>query len=109
MQVVADRQAVYCGEDVCPPLPDLGHQVFPHLTFVSICDYWLYACVGLTFFRFSPIIISKSLSLVLLRRWLFLQGTMFGMRGISIVLTRRQSHIIASVGLGPTWCSCSHA
>ena len=39
LQVVADRQVVHCGEDVCPPLPDLGHELFPHLKFVSICDY----------------------------------------------------------------------
>ena len=50
----------------------------------------LYAAVGMTLIRFSPLIVSKSLSLVMLRRWLFLQGTLFWFRGISVALTRRQ-------------------
>ena len=56
---------------------------------LQICDYWLYAFVGGTLLRFSPIFISKSLSLVILRRWLFLQGSLFWMRGISVALTRQ--------------------
>jgi hypothetical protein len=90
LQIVADRQVVHCGEEQCPPLPDLGHELFPHLTFVSICDYWLYFVVGATFLRFSPIFISTAMSLVMLRRWFFLQGMLFWMRGISVALTRRQ-------------------
>ena len=56
---------------------------------VMICS-GLYAAVGMTLIRFSPLIVSKSLSLVMLRRWLFLQGTLFWFRGISVALTRRQ-------------------
>jgi hypothetical protein len=89
LQIVADRQVVDCGAETCPPLPDLGHEAFPHLTFVKICDYWLYAFVGCTIVRFSPIFVSKSLSLVMLRRWAFLQGSLFWMRGISVALTRQ--------------------
>jgi hypothetical protein len=90
LQVVADRQVVHCGEEKCPPLPDLGHDLFPHLTFVRICDYWLYIAVGSTLVRFSPLFVNYSLSLVMLRRWAFLQGMLFWMRGISVALTRRQ-------------------
>jgi len=89
LQIVADRQTMHCGEERCPPLPDLGHQAFPHLSFVRICDYWLYIAVASTVLRFSPLFVNYSLSLVMLRRWFFLQGTLFWMRGISIALTRQ--------------------
>ncbi len=89
LQIVADREVVECGEEVCPPLPDLGHQLFPHITFVKICDYMLYGAVASVFFRFSPLFVNYSLSLVMLRRWAFLQGLLFWMRGISVALTRQ--------------------
>lgn len=99
---------VQCGADGtqrCPPLPDLGHDLFPRIESVAICDYWLYAVVGLTIVRFSPFFVSKSLSLVMLRRWLFLQGSLFWMRGISVAITRQSvpQENCVTTALGNHW------
>jgi hypothetical protein len=91
LQMVAEHEKIDCGLENarCPPLPDLGHQVFPYIKFVKICDYMLYASVASIMIRFSPLFVSYSLSLVMLRRWAFLQGLLFWMRGISVALTRQ--------------------
>jgi len=91
LQMVAESEEVSCGKDneTCPPLPDLGHMVFPYLHFVKICDYMLYLSVLCTLIRFSPLFVPYSMGLMMLRRWAFLQGLLFWMRGISVALTRQ--------------------
>lgn len=82
-QVIVDRQASAKG---IPVLPDSGFDI---VTFApqqsSYADIALYIIDGITAVRF---LLDRRLRYVFIRRRLFLQGTLFLLRSLSILVTR---------------------
>ena len=66
------------------PLPDLGHRLFPFWDETSICDYWLFGMVVTMVLRYVFIPTTR---LIIFRRVIFLQGCMFCLRAVSIIVT----------------------
>ena len=80
IQVYSD----YNSPDSRDPLPDLGHRIFPHWDFTNICDYWLFAMVCSAALRYAFV---PTVRAIIFRRVMFIQGIMFCLRAISIIVT----------------------
>lgn len=66
------------------PLPDLGFLLLPHIHYYKIADIWLYCALGISLIRY---LFDKRQNVRVFRRFMFLQGSLFMLRGISIMVT----------------------
>lgn len=78
-------------------LPDIGYDILPFVANKNLPDIWVFSIVGLGIVRFAL----TRLRLTILRRWTFLLGTIFFVRGASIILTMLPNPLhscVSSVG-----------
>jgi len=77
---IADRVAPYYQ----PALPDIGHKILPYWSYFQVNNYLIIIAYVFVFIRFLP---QSDIRITVFRRWVFVQGIMFGMRSISIFVT----------------------
>ena len=82
MQVLTERRAQQIR--FLPPLPDVFHSALPHIRWWKLNDLYIALFALITVLHFVP---SKGLRPKVLRRFLFLEGVILFLRGISVVLT----------------------
>ena len=82
MQVLAECRA----QEVqwLPPLPDVAHSVLPYIRWWKLNDLYIGLFAIAVVLHFIP---SRGLRPKVLRRFLFLEGVILFLRGISVVLT----------------------
>lgn len=82
MQVVTERRARSIQD--LPPLPDVFHDLLPHIRWWRINDVFIALFALITAVRFAN---SRAARLKSLRRFLFLEAVILALRGASMVLT----------------------
>ena len=70
-------------EEKINTLPDLGFDWLPFLSNAAIADYVVIVLVIVTMVRFAP----TPMGATIVRRWLFMLGSLFFLRGICIIIT----------------------
>jgi hypothetical protein len=86
LSITAERQ----GNRLDPTLPDEGHEELgDQIHEFHLPDYMLYALLCTTAFRFLPIwpCVKPAMWWMIVRRWFFLEGVIFFLRGFSVAMT----------------------
>jgi len=73
---------------VCQNLSDIGFKIIPQLSddFTQVADIWILATIGVFVFILVPFVLDTPQ--LVLRRWMFLLGSLYLLRGLTIIDTR---------------------